>query len=341
MLAAVSGLRRACRTLGASRATMQRRQHPVGHPKPSSRRSSPRRLAEDERAAIWMVTHSERFCDRSVREIYATLLDEGTYLGSISTFYRILQAAGETRERRALATHPTMLKPELAATAPHEVWSWDITKLLGPQKWTYYYLYVVLDVFSRYVVAWRLEMRESAQLAEELFGAAIVRENVNPTALTVHADGGSAMTSKSLAHLFADLGVTRSRSRSHVSNDNPYIESHFKTLKYGPSFPGHFANIEQARDFCRRFFAWYNVEHRHSGIALLTPEDVHRGRVDDRRGARRSVLHAAFERHPERFVLGRPEPPAIADVKLPRFRGVLPTCGEGAHDAKVSPCLPA
>jgi len=281
--------------------------------RPSVRRSH-RALSAPERQAILDAAHGDRFADLSVREIYATLLDEGVYLGSIATMYRVLRAAGESRERRRLATHPARVKPELAATAPGQVWCWDITKLLGPQKWTYYYLYVVLDVFSRYVVAWRLETRESAQLAKELFGAAIVRENVDPTALTVHADGGSAMTSKSLAHLFADLGVTRSRSRPHVSNDNPYIESHFKTLKYGSSFPGHFANIEQARDFCRQFFAWYNLEHRHSGIALLTPEDVHRDRVDDRRGARRSVLHAAFEQHPERFVLGRPEPPAIADV---------------------------
>ena len=242
------------------------------------------------------------------------MLDEGCYLGSISTMYRVLRAAGETRERRRLATHPARVKPELAATAPNQVWSWDITKLLGPHKWTYFHLYVVLDVFSRYVVAWRLEARESAALAEELFSTAIARERIDASQLTVHADGGSAMTSKNLAHLFADLGVTRSRSRPHVSNDNPYIESHFKTLKYGPTYPGHFANIEQARDFCRQFFAWYNVEHRHVGIALLTPEDVHRDRVDNRRAARRNVLHHAFTKHPERFVRGRPEPPALANV---------------------------
>ncbi len=187
-------------------------------------------------------------------------------------------------------------------------------KLLGPQKWTYYHLYVVLDVYSRYVVGWRLETRESATLAEELFAQTITREGVDASVLTVHADGGTAMTSKSLAHLFADLGVTQSRSRPHVSNDNPYIESHFKTLKYGPTFPGHFANIEQARDFCRRFFAWYNEQHRHTGIALLTPEDVHRGRVNKRRTARRSVLHRAWREHPERFVKGAPEPLALAPI---------------------------
>jgi len=197
---------------------------------------------------------------------------------------------------------------------PNRVWFWDITKLLGPQKWTYYHLYVVLDVFSRYVVAWRLETRESAALAEDVFSSAIVREGVDPTKLTVHADGGSAMTSKNRTYLFADLGVTKSRSRPHVSNDNPYSESHFKTLKYGLSFPGRFANIEQARDYCRRFIAWYNTEHRHVGIALLTPEDVHLGGANDRRNARRDVLHSAYAEHPERFVRGRPEPPTLANV---------------------------
>jgi len=184
------------------------------------------------------LAHSDRFADLSVREIYATLLDEGRYIGSISTWYRVLRGAGETRERRRLATHPAHVKPELVATAPCQVWSWDITKLLGPQKCTYFYLYVVLDVFSRYVVAWRLETCESAALAQDLFAAAIAREGVNPTRLTVHADGDPAMTSKTLTQFFADLGITKSRSRPRVSNDNPYSESQFKTLKYAPTFPG-------------------------------------------------------------------------------------------------------
>ncbi len=184
-------------------------------------------------------------------------------------------------------------------------------KLLGPQKWTYYHLYVVLDVYSRYVVGWRLEARESATLATELFTETIAKEHVDPTLLTVHSDGGTSMTSKTLTQLFADLGVVKSRSRPHVSNDNPFIESHYKTLKYCPSYPGRFSNIEQARAYCRRFFAWYNAEHRHSGIALLTPEDVHRGRVDQRRQARRGVLQAAYARNPQRFVNGTPEPPAL------------------------------
>ena len=206
------------------------------------------------------------------------------------------------------------MKPELVASAPGQVWSWDITKLLGPQKWTYFYLYVVLDVFSRYVVAWRLETRESATLAKELFAAAVAREGVDPTRLTVHADGGPAMTSKTLAQFFADLGITKSRSRPHVSNDNPYSEAQFKTLKYVPTFPGHFANIQRARDYCRRLFSWYNGEHRHSGIALLTPSDVHHGRAGERREARRLVLLDAWKAHPERFVRGQPEPLTLAPI---------------------------
>lgn len=305
------GERAACTMLGASRATRQR--HRCASAKTlRARPPSPRRLDDGERRAMLDVAHSERFCDHSVRQIYATLLDEQRYLGSISTWYRVLRAAGETRERRRQATHPARVKPELVAMRPGQVWSWDITKLLGPAKWTFYSLYVVLDIYSRYVVAWRLENRESATLAKELIVDAIDRESLDPTALTIHADGGPSMTSKTLAQLYADLGVTKSRSRPHVSNDNPFSEAHFKTLKYGPGFPPFFANIEQARDFCRAFFAWYNDDHRHSGIALLTPADVHHGRAEERIAARRSVLHKAWTAHPERFVRGIPEPPVIA-----------------------------
>jgi putative transposase len=305
------GERAACRYLGVARATIQRHKTPPAMP---SQRSyvTPRRLREEERQAMLDIAHSDRFADLSVREIYATLLDEGKYIGSISTWYRVLRGAGETRERRRLATHPAHVKPELVATAPRQVWSWDITKLLGPQKWTYFYLYVVLDVFSRYVVAWRLETCESAVLAKELFAAAIAREGVNPTRLTVHADGGPSMTSKTLTQFFADLGITKSRSRPHVSNDNPYSEAQFKTLKYTPTFPGHFANIQQARDYCDQLFSWYNDEHRHSGIALLTPSDVHHGRVEERRDARQIVLLDAWNAHRERFVHGKPEPLKLA-----------------------------
>jgi len=313
-LSARVGMREACALIGIARVTMQRRLKPRLRVIAKRKSRSERALSEAERAAILEVAHTARFSDFSVREIYATLLDEGTYVGSISTMYRVLRDAGETRERRRLATHPAAIKPELAATAPNQVWSWDITKLLGPQKWTYYHLYVVLDVYSRYVVGWRLEARESATLATELFTETIAKEDVDPKFLTVHSDGGTSMTSKSLTQLFADLGVVKSRSRPHVSNDNPFIESHYKTLKYCPTYPGNFANIEQARAYCRRFFAWYNAEHRHSGIALLTPEDVHRGRVKERRDARRDVLQAAYARNPKRFVHGTPEPPALKPI---------------------------
>ena len=315
MLSADLGMRRACAILNASRSTIQRhlRRAPA-EPAVVERRASHRRLSEEERAAILDTAHRERFCDQSVREIYATLLDEGVYLGSISTMYRVLRDAGETRERRGLAKHPPTIKPELAASAPGQVWSWDITKLLGPQKWTYYYLYVVLDVFSRYVVGWRVEYRESAHLAEELFTTTIARERIDPQRLTVHSDGGSTMTSRTSTQLFMDLGVTKSRSRPHVSNDNPYSEAQFKTLKYGHSFPLYFANIEQARAYCRDFFAWYNDEHRHTGLALLTPADVHLGRVEERYAARNVVLNAAWKEHPERFVRGEPMAPRLHSV---------------------------
>ena len=304
------GERAACRHLGAARATMQRRERPATERSPKAR-VVPRRLSDEERQTILDLAHSERFADLSAREIYATLLDEGRYIGSISTWYRVLRDAGETRERRRQATHPARVKPELVAARPGEVWSWDITKLLGPTKWTSYYLYVVLDIFSRYVVAWRLELRESATLAQELIAEAIAREAVDPTRLTIHADGGPSMTSKTLAQLYADLGVTKSRSRPHVSNDNPFSEAQFKTMKYGPGFPPFFAGIEQGRAYCRDFFPWYNDQHRHTGIALLTPSDVHHGRSVERINARRVVLHSAWSAHPERFVHGKPEPPKL------------------------------
>ena len=304
-LATTVGERAACAALGISRSTrMRRRREPA---RPVQRQyASLRRLSEAERQSILDVVHIERFADFSVRQIYATLLDEGLYLGSISSFYRILRLAGETKERRALATHPARVKPELVAPAVGRVWCWDITKLLGRQKWTYFQLYVIVDVYSRYVVGWRLEHREDAVLAEELFADTIERERVDTTMLTVHADSGPAMKSKTLNQLFMDLGISRSHSRPHVSNDNPFIEALFKTLKYSAPYPGYFGHIEQARDFCRRFFIWYNNEHRHSGIALYTPADVHHARVEERRLARQTVLSAAYKAHPERFVNGAP-----------------------------------
>jgi putative transposase len=300
MLSAAIGERRACVALGASRATMQRRKKPLSaETRALQPRKSHRRLSDAERTNVLDIIHSERFCDFSVREIFATLLDEGTYLCSISTMYRTLRSEGESKERRPLAHHRTMQKPELEATATGQVWH-------GPQKWTYYYLYVVLDIFSRYVVAWRLERRECAGLACEMFEAAIAREGVDPARLTIHADGGSAMTAKSTLQLFTDLGVIKSRSRPHVSNDNPFSEAQFKTTKYHRTFPTYFANIEQARAYMRAFIEWYNNVHYHAGLALLRPVDVHSGRVDERVASRNATLAIAYERHPERFVKRKP-----------------------------------
>lgn len=247
------------------------------------------------------VLHSERFCDRAPAQVWASMLDEGTYLCSVSTMYRLLRAHNEVHERRRIARHPAHLKPELVATGPNQVWSWDITKLAGPQKWTSFQLYVILDVYSRYVPAWLVAPRESARLAEELIASAIYDQGVGRDELTIHADRGSSMTSKTVSQLLADLGVLQSHSRPHQSNDNPYSEAQFKTMKYSSSFPRRFADIASARRFCDDFFSFYNHEHRHSGIALHTPADVHFGRADAVRAERQRILDAAYAARPERF----------------------------------------
>ncbi len=244
---------------------------------------------------------SERFCDLAPAQVWATLLDEGTYLCSVAVMYRLLRARAETRERRRQARHPATVKPELVATAPNQVWSWDITKLLGPHKWTWYYLYAILDVYSRYAVGWALAARESARLAEALIAECLRVEGVGRDQLTIHADRGTSMTSKPVAHLLADLGVTKSHSRPHVSNDNPFSESQFKTLKYFPTFPERFANLEHARSFTDAFFGHYNHRHHHSGLALLTPADVHLGRASAVIAGRQAVLDEFYARHPQRF----------------------------------------
>jgi len=254
--------------------------------------------------------HSERFVDASPAQVYATLLDEGTYLASERTMYRILEAEGEVRERRDQLRHPAYAKPELLATAPNELWSWDITKLKGPATWSWYNLYVLLDVFSRYVTGWLLAARESGVLADRLIAETVAKEGVT-AGLTIHADRGPSMTSEPVAYLLADLGITKSHSRPHVSNDNPFSEAQFKTLKYRPGFPSRFGSIEDARAFCRGFFSWYNTEHRHSGLGLLTPEMVHRGRAEEVRARRADVLAGAYAAHPERFVRKPPEPPEL------------------------------
>jgi putative transposase len=257
--------------------------------------------------------HGPRFVDHAPREIYATLLDEGHYLCSPRTMYRLLAAAHEVRERRNQLRHVAP-RPELLATRPNEVWSWDITKLLGPAKWTYYYLYVILDIFSRYVVGWMVAHAEGAGLAERLIAAACETQGIGPGQLTVHADRGSSMTSKAVALLLADLGITRTHSRPHVSNDNPFSEAQFKTLKTRPEFPERFTGAEAARAFCHPFFTWYNTEHRHGGIGWLTPAMVHYGQGELVRTARRQVLTTAYAAHPERFVRRPPAPPAVPEA---------------------------
>lgn len=246
--------------------------------------------------------------------MYATLLDEGTYLCSESTMYRLLRERGETGDRRRQATHPAKVKPELVAAAPNRVWSWDITKLRGPVKWTWFYLYVILDIFSRYPVGWMVASRESDILAERLISESVRKQKIDRGQLTLHADRGSSMASKTVAFLLADLGVTKSHSRPHCSNDNPYSEAQFKTLKYRPDFPERFGSIEDARVFCDRFFGWYGHEHRHSGIGLHTPADVHYGRAHAIREARSQVLTAAYLATPERFVRKHPEPPELPEA---------------------------
>ena len=316
MLAPRAGTRAACAAAGAPQASYYRRHRaspapPRPAPLPHRDRCQPRALSPAERQAILDVLHSERFADTAPAEAWAALLDEGRYLGSVSTFYRVLREAGESRERRRQATHPAAVKPELAAAAPNQVYSWDITKLRGPAKWTYYYLYVILDIFSRCAVGWMVAARESAALAEKLIAATCAKQGITRGQLTIHADRGSSMTSKPVAFLLADLGVTQSHSRPHVSNDNPYSESQFKTLKYRPDFPGRFASIEAARAHCQDFFRWYNEDHRHSGLGLHTAADVHYGRAPAVQAERASVLAAAYQAHPERFIRKPPAPPKL------------------------------
>lgn len=312
-LTPVIGTRPACRALGASVATVYRRRRPPQPTPPRPRPTPARALSEPERERVLEVLHSERFVDCSPAQVWATLLDEDTYLCSQRTMYRLLAAKhGGVRERRDQLTHPAYTKPELLAERPNELWSWDISKLLGPAKWTYYYLYVILDVFSRYVVGWTVQYRETGPVAEALIAQAIEQQQITREQLTVHADRGGPMRSKPVAFLLADLGVTKTHSRPYTSTDNPYSEAHFKTLKYRPEFPDRFDSIEQAREFCRGFFGWYNHEHRHSGIGMHTPASVHFGTAVEVRTQRQATLDRARARHPERFHR-RPVPPRLPE----------------------------
>lgn len=309
-LAPETGLKAACGALAVPRAALYRwrRRAQESTPAEPQRRSPPRALTAQERQEVLEVLHAERFVDQAPHQVYATLLDEGRYQCSIRTMYRILEANGEIKERRDQLRHPSYQKPELVAQKPNEVWSWDITKLRGPVKWTYFYLYVILDIFSRYVVGWMVATGESAALAQRLIKESVEKQAIPRGQLTIHADRGSSMKSKPVAMLLADLGVTKTHSRPHTSDDNPFSEAQFKTLKYRPDFPDRFGSIEDARSFCRPFFHWYNQQHRHSGIALLAPTVVHHGRAPAVLAARAAVLQQAHKAHPERFV-GKPPVP--------------------------------
>ncbi len=314
-LAPVSGVAAACRVLEVPRSTYYRR-----HPAPTadeplrvmapgrSLRRSPRALSAEERDAVRAVLNSERFVDCAPREVYASLLDDGIYLCSWSTMYRILREANEVKRRRDQRRQGAYAKPELLATRPNQLWSWDITKLKGPTTWSYYYLYVILDVYSRYVVGWMIAERETAELAEAFIAETCAKEGIAPEQLTLHADRGSAMTSKCVAHLLADLGVTKTHSRPQVSNDNPFSEAQFKTVKYHPTTPERFGSMADARAWARDLFHWYNHAHHHTAIALLTPAMVHQGQAPAVLAARQEVLRAVYQVHPERFVRGEPRP---------------------------------
>ena len=304
------GIASACAALSVARASFYRRHHPKSAG-PRRPRFVPRALLPAERTQVLARLTDDRFADRTPAQVYATLLDEGTFLCSIPTMYRILREHRLVRDRRNQRRHPTYHKPELLATGPNAVWSWDITKLLGPVKWTYFHLYVILDIFSRYVTGWMVAPRESAALAQRLIAEICATQGIGPGQLFIHADRGTSMTSKPVALLMADLGVTRSHSRPQVSNDNPFSEAQFKTLKYRPDFPSRFGSLEDARVFCQAFFTWYNGEHRHSGIGLMTPTAVHDGRASTVRDARQRVLSAAYATHPERFVRKPPQPPML------------------------------
>jgi transposase InsO family protein len=309
-----TGKKAACDALQVPRATFYRYHIAKKRHKNNriQRSAPPLVLSSGERQAVIDILHSDQFCDDAPHQIYAKLLDEGRYLCSIRTLYRILKTEhGSVKERRKHVQRPKYAKPELLATKPNQVWSWDITRLKGPMKWTYFHLYVILDIFSRYVVSWMIAHYEQAALARRLIKDSCAKQEIEPGRLTIHADRGSSMKSKVVAHLLGDMGVTKTHSRPHVSNDNPYSEAHFKTLKYCPQFPSRFGSIQDARAFCQSFFNWYNKDHRHSGIGLMTPEQVHYGMDKQIFQHRSRVLAAAFEKTPNRFKGKRPVPKSL------------------------------
>lgn len=340
-LAASQGVAAACTVLAVPRSSLYRvrpatRVAEAPAPEPANRPAPPRALSPTEKTQVRELLNSERFQDLAPREVYAALLDEERYLCSISTMYRILAAHAEVRERRNQLCHPVYRKPELLATGPNQVWSWDITKLRGPSKGVYYYLYVIIDIYSRYVVGWLIAEVEAAELAEQLIAETCAKQGVQREQLTIHADNGSPMIAKTVAILLIDLGVAKSHSRPHVSNDNPYSEAQFKTLKYRPNYPDRFGSLVDARQWARSFFAWYNEQHHHLGLGLLTPTVVHTGRAETIRQQRQVVLQQAYQAHPERFVRGQPQP-----TKLPGAVWINPppNTTEAAAPALPSPTI--
>jgi putative transposase len=320
-LAEEVGISLACQVLGVPRSSFYYAQKSR---KPSPPASHPRALSIDEKEKVRSKLNSERFQDQAPRAVYAALLDDGIYLCHWRTMYSILNENDEVRERRDQLRHPDYKKPELLATEPNQVWSWDITKLLGPQKWTYYYLYVILDIYSRYVTGWMITDQQTAALAQELIEQTCEKQGVQEDQLTLHADRGGPMIAKSLALLLADLGVSKSHSRPYNSNDNPYSESQFKTMKYRPDYPDRFGSQPDARVWARSFFEWYNYEHYHSALGLMVPADVHYGRAETILQKRQNVLQSAYEKHPERFVNGPPSPPEVPEavwINPPKKKG--------------------
>jgi putative transposase len=313
-LSPLVGLRRACALTGRCRASHYRDAQGPLHGPPAPRCSPPNKLSDAEFNAVLDLLCSPEFVDLAPAQVWAILLDAGTYVASISTMYRVLRSQGEVRERRRQATHPARVRPELVARGPNQVWSWDISKLRGPTKGVYYDLYVIIDIFSRYVVGWMVAPTETAELAKAFIADTIKSQGITADVLSIHADRGTSMTSKPVAVLLAELGVTRTHSRPHVSNDNPFSEAAFKTLKYCPAFPDRFGSIEDARAFCAEFFEYYNHHHRHSGIALHTAASMHYGTAGDVQLARADTLDAAYALNPRRFCNRRPTPPKMPTV---------------------------
>ena len=317
-LAPAVGIAVACRALGVSRASFYRRRQPVGGPSApclrTARKASPRSLSPTERQNIRALLNSPRFVDQAPAQIHTALLDEGVYHCSTRTMYRILDDAQEVRERRNQLRHPTYQPPELIATGPNQVWSWDITMLPGPGKASRFHLYVILDIFSRYVVGWLLAERECHDLAARLIRETCTKQDVQADQLTIHSDRGPSMKSQTVAQLLAALGIIKSHSRPHVSNDNPFSESQFKTLKYRPEFPDRFASYDEARAFCVTFFPWYNEEHYHSGLQMFTPASVHYCQTEPILAQRQRTLQAAYAAHPERFVQGVSQPKPVPET---------------------------